>query len=339
MKKYIQVLSVVASIAVVMMHTNGIFWEFAYEGYWVWSNLLECLVYFAVPTFFMISGCNLIDYRKKYSTKIFFVNRIKKTVIPFLIWSVIACVYLLAIGYIMPDSLTVQNVINAIFNAQYVSVYWFFMPLFGVYLCIPPLAMIPDENKKDIFKYLIVASFIFNIAAPFIFTMLDLAYNWNLSVEMAGGCLFFVLVGYYIDHYELTKRIKILIYLSGFAGFCTHFAGTWFLSFRDGALNETFKGYLTLPCVLYAVAVFLFFKDLNHTKLMSFLAKGFSFFSDATFGVYLTHWFIINIWLRHVATDRTTVLYRFWGGIAIFIVAAFLVKLIKKIPFIRNIVP
>lgn len=52
MKKYIQVLSVVASIAVVMMHTNGIFWEFAYEGYWVWSNLLECLLYFAVPIIF-----------------------------------------------------------------------------------------------------------------------------------------------------------------------------------------------------------------------------------------------------------------------------------------------
>lgn len=31
-------------------------------------------VHFAVPIFFMVSGMNLLDYRKKYSTKVFLKN-------------------------------------------------------------------------------------------------------------------------------------------------------------------------------------------------------------------------------------------------------------------------
>lgn len=35
---------------------------------------MQAMFIFAVPIFFMVSGMNLLDYRKKYSTKVFSKN-------------------------------------------------------------------------------------------------------------------------------------------------------------------------------------------------------------------------------------------------------------------------
>lgn len=47
-------------------------------------NVIESVMYFAVPCFFMISGANLMDYRKRYGTKTFLIKRTKKTIIPYI---------------------------------------------------------------------------------------------------------------------------------------------------------------------------------------------------------------------------------------------------------------
>lgn len=69
---YLSALNALSCIAVVMLHTNSCFWEFSKARYWVTANVIECVMYFAVPVFFMISGATLLDYRERYSTKTFF---------------------------------------------------------------------------------------------------------------------------------------------------------------------------------------------------------------------------------------------------------------------------
>ena len=339
MKKYIFVLSVISSFAVVMMHVNGIFWTFSSESYWVTANFIECVCYFAVPVFFMISGANLIEYKKRYDTKTYLKKRIVKTLLPYLIWSMIGCVYQIHLGYLTVESLSIRTVINALINSEYVSVYWFFMPLFGVYLCIPALAMIPENARENIFKYLILSSFLFNVLCPFIFGLMGISYNWDVTVVSMGGYLFFVFVGYYIDHYPINRIVRIFIYISGFIGLMMHFGGTWYLSVRDGAVNQTYKGYLALPCVLYSVAIFLLFKDMNTGKLMDFLYRKSTLITNTTFGIYLIHWFILDIERRHIILNHTLWYCRVGESIAIFIVASLVIKFLQKIPIIRKIVP
>lgn len=87
-KIYIQILGVIACLAVVAMHVNGCFWQFSYDRYWITANIIECICYFAVPIFFMISGATLLNYRKRYTTAVFFKKRFGKTLVPFLIWSI-----------------------------------------------------------------------------------------------------------------------------------------------------------------------------------------------------------------------------------------------------------
>ena len=66
-KDYIDYLSVISAFAVVMLHLNSCFWDFSYERYWITANFIECVMYFVVPVFLMISGATLMDYSKKYS--------------------------------------------------------------------------------------------------------------------------------------------------------------------------------------------------------------------------------------------------------------------------------
>ena len=75
---YIDILNVVSCLAVVFLHTNEMFWAFSYEPYWISANIIECVFYYAVPVFFMITGTTLIDYRKNTIQKSFFVSEFQK---------------------------------------------------------------------------------------------------------------------------------------------------------------------------------------------------------------------------------------------------------------------
>ena len=80
---YLTLASVVAAISVIAIHTNGCFWDFSTNHYWFTANILECVFYFAVDVFFMITGSTLLDFFDKYTLREYFSKRIKKTVIPF----------------------------------------------------------------------------------------------------------------------------------------------------------------------------------------------------------------------------------------------------------------
>lgn len=76
--KYISVLNAACCFAVVMLHSNGAFWTYSTDSYWISADFIESFMYFAVPVFFMISGTTLIDYRDKYSTREYFQKKNRK---------------------------------------------------------------------------------------------------------------------------------------------------------------------------------------------------------------------------------------------------------------------
>ena len=88
-KVYLSLARVLCAFAVVLIHTNGCFYEFNIDECWGWANVIESGLGFAVPVFIMVSGATLMDYSHRYSTKEFFKKRVIKTVIPYLVWSVI----------------------------------------------------------------------------------------------------------------------------------------------------------------------------------------------------------------------------------------------------------
>lgn len=69
----------ISAFAVVVLHINGeLFWSFNKERYWIMGNIIDCIFYFAVPVFFMITGATLLDYPKRYGLKEYVKNKIIK---------------------------------------------------------------------------------------------------------------------------------------------------------------------------------------------------------------------------------------------------------------------
>lgn len=335
-KEYITLLSVVSAISVVILHTNGCFWNFSKSRYWLTANIIESLFYFAVPIFFMITGATLIDYQEKYSTKEYFKKRIKKTFIPFIIWSLIGVLYLIQKGTISTNIITLKYLFNGIFNTSFITIYWFFIPLFCIYLCIPLFASIDKQKKISTFKYISILFFFFNILLPFINSVFKLELSLPISIMVCSNYLFYVVIGYILDNIDIKKTYRYIIYLISLTGLLMHIIGTHKLSYTANMIDRTYKGYLNLPCVIYSIGIFVLFKEiskhLKNNKIINILSK-------YTFAIYLLHWFLIDLSIRLFKVNTLSIFYRLGAPLIIIPICIIIAWVLRKIPFVKHIIP
>jgi len=336
---YISALNVVAALGVVVLHTNGIISSSPRPTgrLWVSTNLIESLFYWPVPIFFMNTGATLLDYRKRYDTLSFMKKRISKTFVPFIAWSLLGCAYNVLIWGNQMDW-NLLHIIQNIFKSQYVGVYWFFMPLFAIYLAIPLFSAV--ENKVCVFKYMIMVGVIFICTLPLVCNLLGIAYNGYLLVPVTNGYLFYVMAGYYISRVEISGRRRAVIYICGLIGWLLQFGGTLMASSNETVLVKTFKEYYNLPSYLQAIAVCVLFKyAFKRIRVSEKMAKVVFSLSGLTFGTYLIHMFVLNFMIREFPIDERSILWRIVGAVVIFAVSALIAYVLKKIPIIKNFVP
>lgn len=339
-KTYVTVLNVFSCLAVLFLHT-GSFWNFRKSPGWIAANLVECVFYFAVPVFIMLSGVTLMDYRERCTTQTYFKKRILKTVIPFLFWSIVGLFFVMWRDGADSVSLHPVDILNAVINCKYIPIYYFFMIIFGIYLAIPVLGSIPKEKRQRVFLYCIFAALTVNVLFPFLATLTGGAvkHNNNFAFSVCTGYLPYVLIGYYLDNYTPSRKRRMLIYALGLLGLAAHFFGTLYLSYRDDAINSLFKGYAALPCVLYASAVFLLFKMFPFDKLPPRFVKALTFFGGQTFGIYLIHIQLMTVMDRVLGFAPESFPGRLALALILFVVCGLLIKGIQKIPVIKHIVP
>lgn len=342
---YISYLSVISAIAVVFLHANICFWNFEESRTWISANIIESIFYFAVPVFFMISGATLLDYNERYSTKTFFAKRARKTLIPYLVWSVIGLLFSIFFEKaIALSDLSAGYVAKALLEGTSVaSLYWFFPALFCIYLAIPPLAAIPKEKKGKIFTYIAILCLILNIGIPFILTVSGSPYTFPLFMSIGSGYLFYTIIGYLFREITMRPVFRIVIYVLGIAGFITQTVGTQLLSFRTGGINETLKGYTNLPCILYAAAVFIFIKSIfektHKNGRDNLLDRLVGRMSKYTMAIYMMHWYFLRIFVEILHIDETLLAYRLLSPFFAIALSMGLTFLLRKIPVVRRIVP
>lgn len=337
-KEYITLLSVISMISVVILHTNGCFWNYSNSRYWFTANIIESVFYFAVPVFFMITGVNLLDYRKKYSTKEYFKKRFFKTFLPFIIWSLIGLLFqLFYVKDININQLNFTFIWNGLFDTKFISIYWFFIPLFVVYLVIPVLSAIDDKYKKNIYIYVIIMIFIINSLLPLILKCFNISLSIPILLNIGNPYILYVLIGYLLDKYEIKRKYVRLIYFLAVVGLLTHIIGTYVLSTKANEIINTFKGYNNVPCILYSVGVFVFIKQFSIKKL--FILKITNFVGKYTYGIYLIHWYIM-IFIRDIfSLSQGSILYRLGLPFVIIPVCILIILILRKIPFLKKIVP
>lgn len=343
-KEWISFLSVFSCIAVIFMHVNACFWDFNADphSYWPSANIIESLFYFAVPVFFMISGATLVDYRKRYNTKVFFKKRIHKTVIPYIVWTFILLVYYtFALKTINTSDISLKMIIRSLIYGNGIEgVYWYFPVLFSVYLSLPLFAAVPEDKRKSVFTYLAIVGFILNSLLPFIFTLLNIDSGWPLTIGTVQGYLIFIVIGYLISHYDVKKSYRILIYILGVIGFILHAGGTYYVSMQAGQILSTFKGYVNVPCVLYSTALFLFIKQFyKRFKEPSFITWIVKHVKGYTFSVYLVHRPILQTILAVFKFNTVLLSYRLIMPFVILVISILFIWIIRKIPYGKVILP
>lgn len=146
---YFDILNIIAIIAVIALHCNGIVHGNPNVKVWNTSLIVECICYFAVPLFCMLSGATLMNYREKYDTKIFFKKRVIKVLIPFIIWAIIMFIWrtcILKVKIVFGGSII--EYINAFFNSKEETTYYFMFIILGLYLTMPLLSLLAKKIKK-----------------------------------------------------------------------------------------------------------------------------------------------------------------------------------------------
>lgn len=331
-QRYIDILTCLSCVYVVILHANGIFWKHPTGMLWITSNILETVFYFAVPIFFMISGATLMDYRDRYSTKDFFIKRGLRTLIPFIAWSLI--------WYVLSNHpermLDNGSLILAIINVKILYIYWFFIPLFACYMSIPVLSSIPKEKRISIFSYLAILGFISYSIIPFCEEALNITINHDIQIPLCAGYLLYILLGYIFTRVDISPKYRRGIYILGFIGLFLHCYMTIILSPEGTEINKLFKGYLNFPCVLYSSAVFIFIKYTDwefiyNNRCTKFIIQH---IKECSLGIYLIHQKILSMMSKFY--DITAIEYRTIGALLVVVICVTIVLCIKKIPILKR---
>ena len=337
---YYDILNVAACIAVLFLHFNGLAHAYSPTPEWLQALVAECLFYWAVPVFFMLSGATLMTYRKRCSTREFLVKRARRTLVPFLAWSLLALAWKVATAQ-MPAPMGPRTLVNLVMNTHIIDVYWFFIPLFAIYLAMPVLSYLGDGKHDGILWYAAGVAFLTISILPCLLKLVGIQFNGALQFPLLSGYLVYPVLGYLLSRTQLTKWQRIAIYALGIFGLVLRYVSTAVLSFRAGSVVETFWGYTNFPGVLLSVAVFVFAKQVRWERVFSTQrrAKALSTLAGGSFGVYLMH--MVFFWYALLLTGMNGG-FLFWRTVMPLIaygVCLAMTLTLKRIPVVRRIVP
>ena len=286
-RRFIDVMTVVSCLAVVMLHTNNVFLQHP-SGVLLWKTAFwHELFIFGAPAFFMISGATLMEYRERYDTLTFFKKRFRRAVVPFVLWSLIA----FGVHAIMAGGTSLKELALLplkICSCDYLSIYWFFMAIFMGYLFMPVMSLMAGRMK--LIAYVLSVWFAIESLYPFVFHNLGLSTCSRLSFPFVGGAVFYMLLGYWLFKAEFGRRTRLFIYALGVGVFGLCFCRDVFHLPRLAG-----GGYWSPLCIIYSAAVFLWLRNRDYSRMFKWLSAVIDWIKPHTLAIYLMHGFVTDI--------------------------------------------
>ncbi len=331
---YFDVLNIVSTLGVIMLHCNGLAHTYSETLAWYQALAVEVFVFWPVPIFFMLSGATLMGYRERYTTADFFKRRVLRTVIPFVIWSVISAIY----KKMNPFEMGVRSFAGKIFNIGIENVYWFFIPLFCIYLAMPVISLLKDHRR--VLWYMAGGTFLLSTFLPSMAGYVGLQWNPGLAMVTCGGYLMYAILGYLFATEEFSKPKRVIIYLLGAFGAVFRYVVTVVESRQNGTIYKGLFNYNGYYAVFLAVAVFVWFKNSRVIEKMQGhprVVRAMKTISGCSFGIYLSHIIILTTLSQYLPTKCWE--WRLLVPFFIYAIGLTGVWLLKKIPVLKNIVP
>lgn len=336
---YMDLLKIIAAFAVVTLHSAG--GNFGFEKIYpslVLTILVQVIFCIGVPVFFMESGATILSYRQRYNTKVFIHKRFSKVVIPFVFWSVFGYLFLIFFYHI--NNYSLLDFIHKFIYGQIVGPYWFFYNLIGFYICAPFLSKIMVKENKKIILYLITSSIILESLIPSIFIYMHLPVPGFIdSIPTMGSYLEYFLLGWYIHNFEISQKNKRLLITLGLICLCVTLVGSPIISIQVGHIYKPIYDIANIFTVIIMINIYMLSKRVDSIKFFNNHSILIKKVAVLTFGVYLIHPFILGLLSNIKILNPTGIAHIVIYPVIIFFLSMVVAFLLRKIPFVKYIIP
>lgn len=342
---YADVLRIIAILMVITIHVCSSQWNNIQVNSFEWKtfNVFNSFSRSAVPIFVMISGMFLLDPEKDFKIGLFYRKNILHLVTAYIFWSIAYAFFMVYYKNMHWNEETKEWLRRYALDEHYIL--WYLPMLIGIYILVPVLRTITATNNKKLLEYILIVFFIFGIV---IRSMNKLDLNADLmlilnkiSLDGFTGYVGYFLLGYYLHKYSMNILWKIVIYELGICSvIITIFGGQYFVVEENRAFNLFFGNHM-ITTFFEGMAIVVFIKSNKYIEKMNInplRSKKIITLSSLTFGMYLIHDMVLKLFTKVGFTTLSfnPILSIIILVIAVFIISAVLVYILKKIPLINK---
>lgn len=334
---YLDVLRVLAIFGVVLYHTAGGIAAVCADGSAARAvcTAIAAWTFFCVPLLFMISGTLFLDPARTVTLRGICRKNVTRVAVAYVFWSALYAVLTTLYAQHGFSAAAVREMFYQFAVGQYHL--WFLYAIIGLYLITPLLrSFAGDEHLVRLFLALWAA---FSLVLPYFSALPGMGWLGEITTKWH---LDFVtgFTGYFVLGRWLCMRERPLWH--GWAALgagmaCFALAAAWPASAAAGGL---YGGFLSPGAALAAAGLFLLLRAAWRKTPALSARRGWLLaqLSACSFGVYLVHDFTL-ILFRKAGLFTSPLPAGLWApvcGALVFLVSFGIIKLARRVPFVRR---
>lgn len=282
MNKKIQIMRGLSIIAVIVIHTYNTN-TYAWGGYGV---AIRPFVNFAVGMFIFLSGYLTKENENGVYRDIIY-RRIKKIIVPYIIWSFIFAIVNRRINTFIPD----------VFMSKCNGIYYFILVYIQMVLLIPVTFKLLQSRFSKLGWFVTPVSI-------FLIRYISLWFNIELGFPFQGELFVFWFGFYYLGVSLKNRYINLQLskkYLTNLCLFSLVIQGVegfiwyWMGNFDMATTQLKMSSIITTGLCCIRAYIYIEAGDLNLNEQPVILKKFLKVLGDNSFGIYLSHMLIIKI--------------------------------------------
>lgn len=338
MKNYISQLRLIATFAVILLHTAAFYvgkFNVIPLADWEIANFIDSICRFCIPIFLMISGALFLD--KDEPLKTFLLKRLKRIILPFLFW---ALCYFIINNYDNFSNVSLLSIFQDfglyIYKSASLGHFWYIYLLLGLYLFIPILRKWTIHATKQEIIYFLAIWFI-----SLFITKHTIKYFPNIEFQYFSNYIGYLVLGHFLDKYVnySSYKARIISILMFVIAVLITYKMTSLFSIKFNELIRHFYAYLAPNVLIASIGLFLFVKSLSTSSMSNILKLT----DKVSYGIYLIHILILEFVRSTINLYTTNNQISLLANILIvsmctFFLSFLIIHLLAKITFLRTIV-
>ena len=336
------ILRIIAAFSVIMLHVCGnvIYRHPVGSPFYNGANFLDSINRFGVPIFVMISGALFLSNSKKTDIKKLWLHNILRLFIIYVLWAIIYFLFLVNESpFEVIKNRSLFEIIDGVLSSD--SYLWFFLMIITLYAVSPVFKKWTEVASRSDVEYFLTVFIVFSVIINTVVILAD-SYIFSRIAEKlylvrAIGYLGYFILGYYFTNYEISQRMRRLIYISVPFDVIINYLSSYYLSMKKGTYDPGVYDCFGLFTLLETAALFLAVTAAcDNGKIKGKGAAIIKSISRDTLGVYLMHELIIYRigFAEMIGSSPIAVLWLIPYAIVLFAVTAIVSEILRRIPFV-----